>query len=173
MDTNGTMGELSSLLQRERLLLELLVFKLTELGHLLAGGEARFLGWAAEEVERAVEAVRLTELERAVYVQASADGLLGVRSSDDSTLLATLSEQAPEPWRTQFATHRTALLALTDEVAEGLRATRRLAEAGTGVVNALLDRVGVPAGPVPELVTYGPDRTAAWSQPTRRLRTTL
>ena len=169
----ATMDELSALLQRERLLLELLVFKLTELGHLLAAGDARFLGWAAEEVERAVEAVRVTELERAVYVQAAAEGLVGSRSHDESLLLTRLAEQAPEPWRSQFAAHRTALLELTREVGDGLRTTHRLAEAGTGAVSAMLSRVGLPAAPAPALLTYGPDSTAAWSAPAPRVRTTL
>ena len=163
-----TLAELSSLLQRERLLLELLVFKLTELTHLLEAGDARFLGWAAEEVERAVEAVRVTELERAVHVQA-----LGPAHADESTLLTRLAEHAPEPWAAQFADHRRALTALAEEVAEGLRTTRRLAETGSGVVDALLDRVGVAAEPPPALLTYGPGSTSAWSAPTPRLRATL
>ena len=52
------MENLATLLQRERLLLELLVFKIKELRHLLLEGDARFLGWASEEVERAVEAFK-------------------------------------------------------------------------------------------------------------------
>jgi len=166
-----TFAELSSLLQRERLLLELLVFKLTELGHLLAAGDPRFLGWAAEEVERAVEAVRLTELERAVHVQALQPSARP--AADESQFLARLVEHAPEPWSTQLADHRRALHALAEEVAEGLRTTRRLAEAGTGVVDALLERVGAPAEPAPALLTYGPGSTSAWSAPAPRLRATL
>ena len=165
-----TFAELSTLLQRERLLLELLVFKLTELGHLLAAGDPRFLGWAAEEVERAVEAVRLTELERAVHVQTLQPAGL---PADESQFLARLVEQAPEPWSAQLAEHRRALHALAEEVAEGLRTTRRLAAAGTGVVDALLDRVGAPAEPAPALLTYGPGSTSAWSAPAPRLRATL
>lgn len=166
------LAQLSALLQRERLLLELLVFKLTELGHLLAAGDPRFLGWAAEEVERAVEAVRLTELERAVHVAALPGSSA---AADEAALLTELARHAPEPWATQFDAHRRALTALADEVAECLRTTRRLAEAGTGVVDALLDRVGgAPApAPAPALLTYGPGCTSAWSAPAPRLRATL
>ena len=167
-----TLAELSSLLQRERLLLELLVFKLTELTHLLTAGDGRFLGWAAEEVERAVEAVRLTELERAVHVQSLAPA--GARGPvDEATLLTRLVETAPEPWSTTFAEHRRALTGLADEVAEALRTTRRLAESGRGVVDALLERVGLPAEPAPALLTYGPGSTSTWSAPVPRLRATL
>ena len=41
------MEELARLLSVERRLLELLLFKLVEGRHLLAAGEARFLGYAA------------------------------------------------------------------------------------------------------------------------------
>ena len=167
-----TLGELSSLLQRERLLLELLVFKLTELGHLLAAGDARFLGWASEEVERAVEAVRVTELERAVHVQEAAGALLGAGAVDEPALLVRLAQSAPDPWRARFAEHHRALVTLTDEVGTRLRTTRRLAEAGTGAVAALLDRVGGAAEPAPALLTYGPGSNA-WSAPAPRLRATL
>jgi len=175
-----TFAELSVLLQRERLLLELLVFKLTELGHLLQSGDPRFLGWAAEEVERAVEAVRLTELERAVHLQSLPPSSLAGAAlpgegppADESQLLARLVAHAPEPWVAQLAEHRGALTALAEEVALGLRTTRRLAEAGTGVVDALLDRVGTPAAPAPALLTYGPGSTSSWSAPAPRLRATL
>ena len=63
------MEALAALLTRERLLVELVVFKLVELRQLLLAGEARFLGWAAEEVERADRCrSRQAELERAVLV---------------------------------------------------------------------------------------------------------
>ena len=133
------------LLQRERLLLELLVFKLTELGHLLASGDPRFLGWAAEEVERAVEAVRVCELDRAVHVQDAAAALLGDAAIDERALLQHLAQAAGEPWATQLSEHRDALTGLAVEVGEGLRSTRLLAEAGSGALDALLDRVGTPA----------------------------
>jgi hypothetical protein len=166
------LAELCVLLQRERLLLELMVFKLTELGHLLASGDPRFLGWAAEEVERAVEAVRVCELDRAVHVQEAATRLLGTHAADESVLLERLTRTAGEPWATQLQEHRFALTALAEEVGEGLRATRRLAEAGSSVLDAMFDRVGTPTEPAPALLTYGPGSTS-WSDPLHRLRTSL
>src|SRR6185437_3976576 len=50
--------ELARLLSRERLLLELLLFKLVTLRQLLASGEVRFLAWASDEMERAIDKVR-------------------------------------------------------------------------------------------------------------------
>jgi hypothetical protein len=156
------MQTLAVLLQRERLLLELLVFKITEMRHLLAAGDARFLGWAAEEVERAVDAVRSTELERAVMVTDClaaqlGDADLGVAFDDEAALLDRLAEAADEPWSSVLAEHRTALTVLTGEVAEGLAAARRLADAGATAVADLLDRVDGPVAE-PALLTCVPQR---------------
>ena len=60
------MEALVTCLTREKLLVELLVFKLVSMRQLLLTGETRFLPWAAEEVDRATNAVRDAELERAV-----------------------------------------------------------------------------------------------------------
>lgn len=167
------LAELCVLLQRERLLLELLVFKLAELGHLLSAGDPRFLGWAAEEVERAVEAVRVCELDRAVHVQDAARAVLSAAATDERAVLVRLVETAEQPYADQLEEHRQALTALTVEVAEQLRNARVLAEAGSGALAAMFDRVGAPSGPPPALLTYGPGSTTAWSAPAPRLRTTL
>lgn len=170
------METLATLLQRERLLLELLVFKIIELRHLLVAGDARFLGWAAEEVERSVEAVRLAELERASLVQELARTLLADADADpvadEAAVLARLAETAPEPWASAFAEHREALVGLVGEVADNLAAARRSADAGAAAVAELLDRVDGAVGE-PELVTYGPGRTTTWTPPTPRVHTTL
>ena len=163
------METLATLLQRERLLLELLVFKIKELRHLLVEGDARFLGWASEEVERAVEAVRLVELERAVLVQdmsgASPDG-------DESQVLRRLAEAAPEPWGVVLTEHRLALQALASEVADGLAEARRLAQAGTTAVADLLNRVDQVVTE-PSLVTYGPEATTTRGAASPRYEMTL
>ena len=163
------MENLATLLQRERLLLELLVFKIRELRHLLLEGDARFLGWASEEVERAVEAVRLVELERAVLVQditgASVDG-------DESQVLRRLAETAPEPWGVVLTEHRLALQALALEVADGLAEARRLAQAGTTAVEDLLNRVDQVVTE-PALVTYGPEATTSRGATSPRYQMTL
>ena len=163
------METLATLLQRERLLLELLVFKIKELRHLLVEGDARFLGWASEEVERAVEAVRLVELERAVLVQdisgVSADG-------DESHVLRRLAETAPEPWGVVLTEHRLALQALASEVADGLAEARRLAQAGTTAVADLLNRVDQVVAE-PSLVTYGPEATTTRGAASPRYEMTL
>lgn len=162
------MEELATLLQRERLLLELLVFKITELRQLLAAGDVRFLGWASEEVERAVDAVRQVELERAVLLQRSGT----VEDDDESATLRRLAETAPEPWGVVLNEHRVALLTLTAEVSNGLAAARRLADVGSSAVADLLDRVDGTVGETP-LLTYGPDSAATRTAASPRVRATL
>ena len=152
------MEALAALLTRERLLVELVVFKLVELRQLLLAGETRFLGWAAEEVERATASVRHAELERAVLVS----GLATDRGlPPDELTLSALVEDAPEPWRSLLADCRSALRASAAEVAELLPATRRLAEAGSrGLAETLRKIDGAPEEREPVRTTYGP--SARW-----------
>lgn len=131
------MDALAALLTRERLLVELVVFKLVELRQLLLAGETRFLGWAAEEVERSTAAVRTAEVERAVLVQSLADA----RGLGDEPTLAALVADAPEPWRTLLADAHAGLRSSTDEVSSLLATTRRLAEAGSRSLADTLSRV--------------------------------
>lgn len=171
------MDNLALLLQRERLLLELLVFKIIVLRHLLADGDVRFLGWAAEEVERAVEAVRLAELERAIVLEESARGVVPAqqRGADVETdLLERLIAAAPEPWQSILGQHRDALDSLSHEVADGLVVVRRLSEAGSDAIAALFSQLGEDTTtPADSLLTYGPGTTTTWSAPAPRVRTTL
>src|SRR4051812_35755681 len=163
------MENLARLLSRERLLLELLVFKLVELRQLLLIGETRFLGWAAEEVERAVEAVRDAELERVMLVE----GLVADRGVDDeAAFLQTLAANAPEPWRSILDDDRVALLRLSAEVQDNLSSARTLAHAGASAVTDLLDRVSGPSAE-PALATYGPSATLQRSAPAPRVSRTL
>lgn len=147
--------DLARLLDRETLLVELLVFKLVSLRQLLLAAETRFLGWAADEVERAVEAVRSVELERALLLAGNAGSL------------SDLSGGAPAPYAALFSEQRAALLALGREVADQVEATRRLAGAGSDAVAGVLDKAleaGAPpraAADTAAVSTYGP--TAAWS----------
>jgi hypothetical protein len=96
------MQELTDVLDRERRLLEMVLFKLVEARHLLVADEARFLPWASAELERAVERVREATLLRAVVAQRAAvahglpadTGLRALVGSADEPFGAILSEQA-------------------------------------------------------------------------------
>jgi hypothetical protein len=158
------MESLITLLDRERLLLELVTFKLVELRQLLLSGETRFLGWASEELDRALAQVRAAELERAVLTASiAADrGLPG-----DALTLSALIEDAPEPYRTALASAQTALRKSTDEVAQLLSASRRVATEGARSLAETLQRLdgteGLTPASLPSDGTYG--RDAAWSRP--------
>ncbi len=168
---------LAALLTRERLLVELVVFKLVEMRQLLLAGETRFLGWAAEELERAATAVRETELERAVLVGVLAADLRTQTGSDPEPTLSALVEAAPEPWRTLLAEAQASLRTSTAEVAEQMAAVRRLAEAGSrGLADTLRRLDPDPAGPTgrePELATYGPHARYVESTPRPRVSHSL
>ena len=134
------MEALARLLTRERVLVELLVFKLVELKGLLLAGETRFLGWASEEVDRATEAVRMAELERGILV---AD-LAATRGLEDITLSGLIAD-APEPWAGILRQDQEAMTRFAGEIADLLLVTRRLAEAGARSIAESLGGVPAPA----------------------------
>jgi hypothetical protein len=164
--------ELARLLSRERLLLELLLFKVITLRQMLASSEVRFLAWASDEVERAIDKVRKAELARALAVNelAAAAG----RSDADFTL-SRLVESAPEPWASIFADHRQGFSRLSAEINEALAATRRLASSGSAAVTDMLERLsGVT--PEPQFAgasTYGPGAQWDTNAPAARWSTRL
>jgi hypothetical protein len=99
------MDEITTVLRRERWLVGILLFRLTERHHLEAAGEARFLTWASAEVDDAVARVREAELirdalMRGVALDADAEVqehcdalrelLLEVRFRDDTASFPTL-----------------------------------------------------------------------------------
>ncbi len=147
------MEALARLLTRERVLVDLLVFKLVELRLMLLAGETRFLGWASEEVDRATNAVRDAELERAVLVTE-----LGANRGLDAPTLTELLHDAPEPWQGLLQTEHEALRRSAGEVRELLTVTKRLADAGARSMAESLGTAGTsgtaggstygPGGPV-------------------------
>lgn len=157
------MEKVAALLTRERLLAELVVFKLLEMRQLLLAGEARFLPWAAEEVERATAALRAAELERAVLV-AHVAAELGL--PDLEPPLSALTERFDEPWRTVVVEAADGLRAAVREAEEHAAANRALADAGSRRVDELLQRAAPDAGD--GLVLYGAD--AAVQAPLPRAR---
>ena len=133
---------LVDLLGRERLLLEVLAYRLVELRSLLVTTgrpDGRFLAWAAEEVEDATASVRAAELERALLVSRIAAAR---NCPDESLTLAVLVEVADPPWRALLAEHRRALTTLVAEVDDQASAVRRLARTRTDSVAAVLAQVG-------------------------------
>ena len=162
------MEALLSLLTRERLLAELVVFKLLELRALMQAGEGRFLGWAAEEVERATTSLRETELQRAVLTA----GLAEERGLDGDASLRELLEDVGEPWHSALEEQAELLRSLCAEAAELVAANTRLADDGIRDLDAIMGRVR-PAAPQDDLVLYGRTGRREPLAPRGRVATTL
>lgn len=152
------MDELARLLGHERRLLELLLFKLVEGKHLLAAGEARFLPYAAAEVERAMEKLQEAELRRSMLVHRLAADL---DVPEAALTMTALAKDSVEPFRTIFADHRQAFLELAAEIETVTAQNRRLAERGVHNVEQLMAMLGQPGPTNPELKLYGPAAATA------------
>jgi hypothetical protein len=107
--------ELSASLWRERELLELLVFKLTEEQLLLTSGKARWLQYATQEVEQVMQKLRMAGLARSVEVTTLADEL-GIDES--ATLREITVHTTDDTWRDILTAHLTAMTQLTKEIQE-------------------------------------------------------
>jgi len=122
------LAEVSDILWRERELLDVLLFKLEEEQLLLASGRVQWLAHATREVEIVLEQIRLTELRRSIEVESVVESL-GLEANPS---LSALADAAPPSWSHLLHAHRTAFLALTQQIAA-------LAEANRDAVSAALD----------------------------------
>ncbi|MGH9104407.1 MAG: flagellar export chaperone FlgN [Acidimicrobiales bacterium] len=143
------LNDVSTVLWRERQLLELLVFKLEEEELLLTAGKARWVNHASREVEIVLEQLRATELMRAVKVEEAAVELHlasypGLRS---------LSQACPEPWASIFARHRQAFLELTGEVRDLSERNRHLLAKGRDAAREALNWITGKGAPPPAAYT--------------------
>ena len=120
------MEDLSLILWRERELLETMLYKLEIEQLVLSSGRTRWLATAAREVEAVVEALRETELLRAVAADEAAAGV-GLPSSPS---LRALAEAVEEPWHSILMDHRQAFVTYTQEILEIASANRELLAAG-------------------------------------------
>ncbi len=121
-----SLSDLSSILWREREMLELLLFKLDEEHLILASGRSRWLAHATREVEMVLDQIRRTEVMRAAEVE-----VIGARlglGSDAS--LTQLADAAPAPWGDLLREHRKTFLALAAEVTALAEANRDMLTMG-------------------------------------------
>jgi hypothetical protein len=131
-------AEVSDILWRERELLDVLLFKLDEERLLLADGGVRWLARATREIDLVLEQVRLTELTRAMEIDALAVEL----DLPPAPTLAMLAEVSPSPWGELFAAHRGALATLTREIADLASANRRVLDSAWHATNDTLLALG-------------------------------
>ena len=143
------LNDVSTVLWRERQLLELLVFKLEEEQLLLTAGKVRWVNHASREVEIVLEQLRATELMRAVKVEAAA-AELGMESYPG---LRSLSQAAPEPWSSILARHRQAFLELTNEIRDLSERNRHLLAKGRDAAREALNWLTGKGAPPPQAYT--------------------
>ncbi|PZS25836.1 MAG: flagellar biosynthesis protein FlgN [Pseudonocardiales bacterium] len=153
------LDEVSSILWREREMLELLVFKLEEEQLVLAAGRTRWLARATHEVEMVLGEIRKTELLRAVAVDAVA-AELSLRPNPSLTVLA---DAAPEPWHSLLIGHRRAFLELTAEVSQLAEGNHSFLTRGQRATTETLLALG------DGVQTYGPQGGAVANTPRARL----
>ena len=157
MTSNPSMSSetLSSLLWRERELLELLLFKLEVEQLVLTSGRSQWLAAAAREIEVVLEEIRDAELLRAVAVDAVGHDLeLGVNPS-----LREIAEASKEPWRSIWLDHREAFTTVSTQLTEMSRNNRALLTAGYQAAQATLLSLTETS------VTYGSDGAVAAGRP--------
>ena len=135
-----SLNNVSTILWRQRQLLEMLLFKLEEEQLLLAAGRARWLAQAANEVEAVLDEIKKVELARAVEVDAAA-AELGLGS--DATL-AQLIEAAPSPWEHILADHREAFLTMTQEILSVAGSNKELLNRGQRAVREAMQFLETP-----------------------------
>jgi hypothetical protein len=153
------LAEVSTILWRERELLELLLFKLEEEQLVLTTGRTRWLTRATKEVEVVLGEIKRTELARATEVDSAAAALgLGPNPS-----LNKLADACPEPWAGMLREHRKAFLTLTAEITELAALSRELLASGQQASReTMLSLTG-------ESPTYTPHGATASAVPRARL----
>jgi hypothetical protein len=149
-----SLTEVSSILWRERELLDLLLFKLEEESLLLAAGRSRWLGHATREVEMVLAEMKRAELGRAIEVEAVAVSL----GLDRSASLRELADAAPAPWGDILREHRSAFLTATEEISALAQSNKDLLSAGYRAARETLMSFSEP-----EAKTYAHDGHAVQS----------
>lgn len=159
------LAEVSTILWRERELLELLLFKLEEEQLVLTSGRSRWLARATKEVEIVLAEIRRTELSRAVAVDEAAEALgLGANPS-----LAALAGACAEPWSSILRDHRTSFHALTAEITALATRNKDLITAGKQATEDSLRALTALGSERDSVPIYSSSGASAASVPRARL----
>jgi hypothetical protein len=146
------LAEVSTILWRERELLELCLFKLEEEQLLLRAERTRWLARATAEVEVVLGEIRRMELARSIAVDTAASEL-GLAPNPS---LAALAEACVEPWASILRDHRTSFSTLTAEIAALAEANRALIGARQAATEAALASLaGLPEAATGTTYTAG------------------
>ncbi|HEX9992109.1 MAG TPA: hypothetical protein VGB14_04190 [Acidimicrobiales bacterium] len=118
--------ELVGVLRREHRLLELLLFRLVAMRHLLVAGDVRFLSRAAAEIRIALDRVRETEVLRAVL----SERLYRTCGLDGGCTLRAIAGARPSPYGVIYDDLRDRLEAAFREAVDVSSSVEALATAG-------------------------------------------
>src|SRR3954451_22568776 len=132
-------NELSTLLWRERELLELLVFKLEEEQLVLTAGRSKWLHQATPEVEAGLGRLRTAGIERTVEASAVA---IEWGIGEDATLRQLVEHAPSDVWQDILQSHLTALTALTAQIADVRDTNLTYLRAATRATQETLATVG-------------------------------
>jgi FlgN protein len=146
---HSAFGEVSTILWRERQMLELLVFKLEEEQLILAAGKAKWLPHATREVEMILEQIKRVELVRSIKVDALATDL----GLEPGPTLRILAETCEQPWAGIFDGHRLAFLQAVEEIRILAETNRSLLARGHQVTREALAWI-TSQGPEPQAYTH-------------------
>jgi hypothetical protein len=128
------MEDLSSILWRERDLLDMLLFKLEVEQLVLTNGRSHWLPVAAREIETVLEQIRSVDLLRAVAVDTVAAEL----GLDPNPSLSEIAQRSEEPWRAIWLDHREAFTSVATRISEMSQSNRVLLTAGYQAAQATL-----------------------------------
>jgi hypothetical protein len=142
-----SMEDLSSVLWRERELLEMLAYKLEVEQLVLASGRTHWLAAAAREVETVLERIREIELLRSVEVEDVASGL----GLAENASLREIADASQEPWKSIWLDHREAFTSTATQIRQLSESNRELLTAGYHAAQATLLSLSEGSG------TYGSD----------------
>jgi hypothetical protein len=160
-----SLAEVSTILWRERELLELLLFKLEEEQLVLTSGRTRWLARATKEVEIVLGEIRRTELTRATAVEEAAAAMgLGANPS-----LAAMADACAEPWAGILRDHRASFHTLTAEITALAAHNRELIDAGSAATEETLRALTAAMDDRDEVGTYTPRGGQAVGVPRARL----
>jgi hypothetical protein len=129
-----SMEDLSSVLWRERELLETLLFKLEVEQLVLATGRTRWLPTAAREIEEVLDAIRETELLRGIV----ADEVASTLGLAPNPSLQQIADASDEPWRSIWLDHRETFTSVSAEITAMAENNRELLTSGYQAAKATL-----------------------------------
>lgn len=136
------LAETSTILWRQRELLNLLLFKLDVESMVLTAGKTRWLGAATHEVQLVIEQIQEIELLRSIEV----DEVAAALGLPPGPSLSDLIDALDEPWREVYTEHRRALVGIAAEIDAAVRANKELLTSGQRAVQEALRIVSNASG---------------------------